>query len=157
MSLGCSKDEHFFLLRDPMPDRVNGIISSVNFTVYWLFIYFSSTFHLFLNEWPKMNRDTQQKGSPFLKKKTAFLLGISLHFRPFVVRYGFSFWTKNLCTGPCCGGVACARLSLHGYFCPRKYVGNGELLVQMYLGKWDNCLLLLCSRLNLWHYYYGYG
>ena len=50
-----------------------------------------------------------------------------------------------------------ARLSLHGYFCPRKYVGNGELLVQMYLGKWDNCLLLLCSRLNLWHYYYGYG
>lgn len=23
MSLGCSKDEHLFLLSDPMPDRVN--------------------------------------------------------------------------------------------------------------------------------------
>ena len=40
-------------------------------------------------ERPKMKRDTQQKNSPFPEKKTAFLSGISLHFRPFVVRYGF--------------------------------------------------------------------
>ena len=36
-----------------------------------------------------MKRDTRQKSSLFLRKRTAFLSGISLHFRPFVVRYGF--------------------------------------------------------------------
>ena len=41
------------------------------------------------NEWPKIKRDTRQKNSPFTKKKTAFLLGISLHFRPSVIHYGF--------------------------------------------------------------------
>ena len=36
----------------------------------------------------KMKRDTHQKSSPFLRKKTAFLSGVSLHFRPFLV-----FWS----------------------------------------------------------------
>ena len=30
------------------------------------------------------------KKAPFQRKRTAFLLGISLHFRPFVVSYGFN-------------------------------------------------------------------
>ena len=38
----------------------------------------------------KMKRDTRQKSSLFLRKRTGFLSGISLHFRPFVVRYDFS-------------------------------------------------------------------
>ena len=37
-----------------------------------------------------MKKDTQQKRSPLPEKKTAFLSGISLNFRPFVVRYCFS-------------------------------------------------------------------
>ena len=41
------------------------------------------------DEWPKMKRDTQQNRSPFPKRKTNFLSGISLHFLPFVVCYGF--------------------------------------------------------------------
>ena len=36
------------------------------------------------DERPKMKRDTLQKSSLFKRKKTAFWLGISLHFRPFV-------------------------------------------------------------------------
>ena len=38
----------------------------------------------------KMKRDTQQKSSPFTKKKTTLLLGISFHFQLFVVHYCFS-------------------------------------------------------------------
>ena len=37
-----------------------------------------------------MKKDTQQKSSPFLRKRAAFSSGISLHFLPFVVRYGFN-------------------------------------------------------------------
>ena len=36
------------------------------------------------NKRPKMKRDTQQKSSLFPSKRTAFLLGISFHFWPFV-------------------------------------------------------------------------
>ena len=42
------------------------------------------------DERPKMKRDIRQKGSPFLRKKSAFLSLTSLHFRPFVLRYSFS-------------------------------------------------------------------
>ena len=42
------------------------------------------------NERPKMKKDTFQKSSPFPQKRTAFLLGTSPHFRPSVVRYGYS-------------------------------------------------------------------
>ena len=47
------------------------------------------------DEWPKMKRDTRQKSSPFPEKKTAFLSGISLHFRLFVVLNG-STYVSNL-------------------------------------------------------------
>ena len=36
------------------------------------------------------SRKIPDKEQSFSEKKTAFLLGISLYFRPFVVRYGFS-------------------------------------------------------------------
>ena len=44
-----------------------------------------------------MKRDTQQKSSVFLRDRTAFLLGISLHFWPFVVGYGYSRLSQCLC------------------------------------------------------------
>ena len=43
------------------------------------------------NEQPKMKRGTQQKSSTFVRKKTAFLSGTSLHIRPFVKQYSFSY------------------------------------------------------------------
>ena len=42
------------------------------------------------DEWLKWKRDTRQKSSLFLRKRTAFLLGISLYFRLFVAHYGFN-------------------------------------------------------------------
>ena len=45
------------------------------------------------DERPKMKRDTRQKSSLY-KEKDCFLSGISLHFRPFIVRYGFS-WCQS--------------------------------------------------------------
>jgi hypothetical protein len=46
-----------------------------------------------------MKRDTWQKRSPFLRKKTCFLLGTSLHFWLFVVRYSFSKTEeKDICS-----------------------------------------------------------
>ena len=49
------------------------------------------------DEPPKMKRDSQQKKEK--RKKTAFLLGISLHFRKFVLRYVFSKF-RFFRTGP---------------------------------------------------------
>ena len=40
-------------------------------------------------ERPKMKWGTREKSSLFIRKKTAFFSGTPLHFRPFVVRYGF--------------------------------------------------------------------
>jgi hypothetical protein len=41
-----------------------------------------------------MKRDTRQKSSPFLRKKTACLSGTFIHFWPFLVRYRFSINLK---------------------------------------------------------------
>ena len=37
----------------------------------------------------------RQNSSPFPEKNTAFLLDVSLHFRPFVVRYGITMALIN--------------------------------------------------------------
>ena len=47
-------------------------------------------------KWLKMKRDTGQKSSLFKRKKTAFWLGISLHFRLFVLCYSFIMEEVNL-------------------------------------------------------------
>lgn len=82
------------------------------------------------DERPKL-RDTQQKTSLFLRKQAAFL---SLHFRQFVVRYGFTYNNWYIVDSYCLVSALNSNLRpLISKFETMEKKGNGQKAIQGFI------------------------